>query len=339
MAPTAELGRIRGARVLLVEDNELNREVALGLLEDAHLEIDTAENGQVAVQMVAEHNYDLVLMDMQMPVMDGLAATRAIRLNTQFRSLPIIAMTANVMESDRERCTEAGMNDHLAKPIDPDALFAALLRWIKPRADVTAKTAEPLTVAAATVRAPESAAISETATLQIDGVDTQTALRRTGGNPKRYEMLLRKFAESANVEEIRAAYSSGDTATAARAAHSLKGAAANLGATTVANAAAAVETAIKTGLIVQPLLDTLATRLHTVLEAIQSALPNEQAAESTGAATADPATVAAPLRKLIKLLSNDDGDAADFILEAQPDLAKVLTDTGNHQSPRFRQQL
>ncbi len=325
VAPTAELGRIRGARVLLVEDNELNREVALGLLEDAHLEIDTAENGQVAVQMVAEHNYDLVLMDMQMPVMDGLAATRAIRLNTQFRSLPIIAMTANVMESDRERCTEAGMNDHLAKPIDPDALFAALLRWIKPRADVTAKTAEPLTVAAATVRAPESAAISETATLEIDGVDTQTALRRTGGNPKRYEMLLRKFAESANVEEIRAAYSSGDTATAARAAHSLKGAAANLGATTVANAAAAVETAIKTGLIVQPLLDTLATQLHTVLEAIQSALPNEQAAESTGAATADPATVAVPLRKLIKLLSNDDGDAADFILEAQPDLAKVLS--------------
>jgi signal transduction histidine kinase/DNA-binding response OmpR family regulator len=115
--PDANLGRIRGARVLLVEDNELNREVALGLLEDAHLTIEIAENGQVAVQMVAEHNYDLVLMDMQMPVMDGLAATRAIRLKPQFQSLPIIAMTANVMESDRERCTEAGMNDHLAKPI------------------------------------------------------------------------------------------------------------------------------------------------------------------------------------------------------------------------------
>ena len=136
--PSVELAQIRGARVLLVEDNELNREVALGLLEDAHLAIETAENGQVAVQMVAEHKYDLVLMDMQMPVMDGLGATRAIRSKPQFQSLPIIAMTANVMESDRDKCNEAGMNDHLAKPIDPEALFAALLRWIKPRAELGA---------------------------------------------------------------------------------------------------------------------------------------------------------------------------------------------------------
>jgi signal transduction histidine kinase/DNA-binding response OmpR family regulator/HPt (histidine-containing phosphotransfer) domain-containing protein len=321
--PAVELGQIRGALVLLVEDNELNREVALGLLEDAHLAIDTAENGQVAVRMVAEHEYDLVLMDMQMPVMDGLAATRAIRLKPEFQSLPIIAMTANVMESDREKCTEAGMNDHLAKPIDPDALFAALLRWIKPRAELAAK-ASPETVAT-TARSPEPGGPPETAALQIAGVDTQSALRRAGGNPKRYEMLLRKFGESANVEEIHAALASGDTATAARAAHSLKGAAANLGATAVANSAADVETAIKAGQSVQPLLDRLATKLRTVVQAIRSALPNEQVAESAVSAIADPASAAAPLRKLMKLLSNDDGDAADFILEAQPDLAKVLT--------------
>ena len=132
-APALELSRLRGARVLLVEDNELNREVALGLLSDANLTIDVAENGQVAVQMTATGKYDAVLMDMQMPVMDGIAATRAIRSNPQLRTLPIIAMTANVMAHDIEQCTEAGMNDHVAKPIDPDALFAALLRWIKPR--------------------------------------------------------------------------------------------------------------------------------------------------------------------------------------------------------------
>jgi signal transduction histidine kinase/CheY-like chemotaxis protein len=321
--PDANLGRIRGARVLLVEDNELNREVALGLLEDAHLTIEIAENGQVAVQMVSEHNYDLVLMDMQMPVMDGLAATRAIRLKPQFQSLPIIAMTANVMESDRERCTEAGMNDHLAKPIDPAALFAALLRWIKPRADVVAKAAPESP--AATSRVLEPAPSPAIPTLQIEGVDTQSALRRTGGNPKRYEMLLRKFAESANVDEIRDALASGDTATAVRTAHSLKGAAANLGATAVANSAAEVETGIKAGQSVQPQLDTLATKLRAAVEAIRSALPNEQVGESARAATADPASVAAPLRKLAELLSHDDGDAADFILEAQPHLAKVLT--------------
>jgi signal transduction histidine kinase/DNA-binding response OmpR family regulator len=324
-SPIAELGRIRGARVLLVEDNELNREVALGLLEDAHLAIETAENGKIAVQMITEHNYDLVLMDMQMPVMDGLAATRAIRLKPEFQYLPIIAMTANVMESDRERCTEAGMNDHLTKPIDPDALFAAMLRWIKPRADDAAKAPTESPAATISVRSPEPAGPPETATLQIEGVDTQSALRRTGGNPKRYEMLLRKFAESANVQEIRDAHAAGDTATAARAAHSLKGAAANLGATALANAAADVETAIKAGQSAQPLLETLDTRLRTVVQAIQSALPSEHIADSARAATADPSSVVTPLRKLRKLLSNDDGDAADFILEAQPDLAKVLT--------------
>jgi len=328
-APTVELGQIRGGRVLLVEDNELNREVALGLLEDAHLAIETAENGQIAVQMVAANNYDLVLMDMQMPVMDGIAATRAIRLKPQFQSLPIIAMTANVMESDREKCTEAGMNDHLAKPIDPDALFAALLRWIKPRSDLVA-AAPPATTVAAAARGPEPAGLPETAALQIDGVDTQTALRRTGGNPKRYEMLLRKFAESANAQEICDALAAGDVATAARAAHSLKGAAANLGATALASAAAEVETAIKSGQSaqnVQPLLDSLATKLRATVQAICSALPNEQATDGGRAATADPASVEAPLRKLTKLLSNDDGDAADFILEAQPVLAQVLTGT------------
>ena len=292
------------------------------------MSIDLADNGAIAVRMVGENEYDLVLMDMQMPVMDGIAATKAIRSNPRFNSLPIIAMTANAMDSDRETCLQAGMNDHLAKPIDPEALFAALLRWIKPRANVdVAAKAPPESAAAATARSPEPASPPELAGLQIEGVDTQSALRRTGGNPKRYEMLLRKFAESANVAEIGVALAAGDTPTAARAAHSLKGAAANLGANAVANTAAEAETAIKAGKAVQPLLDTLAAKLRGVVQAIQSALPNDQAPPGAGATTADPASVAAPLRKLKKLLSNDDGDAADFILEAQPELAKVLTGT------------
>ena len=131
-SPALNLSCLRGAHVLLVEDNELNREVALGLLEDAHVSIDLAEDGEVAVRMVSKHDYDLVLMDMQMPVMDGIAATKAIRSNPQLRRVPIIAMTANVMATDRDKCFEAGMDDHVSKPIDPDELFATLLRWIKP---------------------------------------------------------------------------------------------------------------------------------------------------------------------------------------------------------------
>jgi two-component system sensor histidine kinase/response regulator len=137
-SPGVDLSSIGGARILLVEDKELNREVALGLLEDAPVSIDQAENGALAVQMLAQQDYDLVLMDMQMPVMDGITATKAIRSNPRFSSLPIIAMTANAMDRDREECLAAGMNDHIAKPIDLDNLFKALLRWIPPRAASTA---------------------------------------------------------------------------------------------------------------------------------------------------------------------------------------------------------
>jgi two-component system sensor histidine kinase/response regulator len=125
-----DVSHLRGARVLLVEDNEINQEVALGQLEDAEVEVDVADNGEIAVNMVRSKEYDIVLMDMQMPVMDGLEATRIIRADSRFDQLPIVAMTANAMAEDRDRCLEAGMNDHIAKPIDPDLLFGALISWI-----------------------------------------------------------------------------------------------------------------------------------------------------------------------------------------------------------------
>lgn len=118
---------------MLVEDNEINQEVAIGQLEDAEIAVDLAENGEIAVRMVRNKDYDLVLMDMQMPVMDGVEATRVIRADPRFNSLPIIAMTANAMAADRDRCLEAGMNDHIAKPIDPEQLFRVLLRWTEDR--------------------------------------------------------------------------------------------------------------------------------------------------------------------------------------------------------------
>ncbi len=325
-APARELGPLRDARVLLVEDNELNREVALGLLEDAHLSIDSAENGEVAVQMVSARNYDVVLMDMQMPVMDGITATKAIRSNPQRRTLPIIAMTANVMATDREKCIEAGMNDHIAKPIDPDELFAVLLRWIKPRngdrarADVAVASSSP--VVSAKDPAPEMP--------EIAGIDTKAALRRTGGNRMRYEALLRKFADPSQggVEEIRSALAAGDVSTAARAAHSLKGAAANLGATALAEEAAKVEYGITNGQRAEETLGALTSSLAAVVEAIRSALPAERVATPAAESESlDSGTVVQPLTRLKTLLKHDDGEAADFILEVRPVLSKVLTET------------
>src|SRR5262245_52922701 len=128
-----EVARTRGARGLLVEDNEINQEVALGQLEDAEVEVDVAINGEIAVRMVRDKKYDLVLMDMQMPVMDGIEATRIIRSDAKFDVLPIIAMTANAMTADRDRCLEAGLNDHIPKPIEPEELLRVLAHWIKGR--------------------------------------------------------------------------------------------------------------------------------------------------------------------------------------------------------------
>jgi PAS domain S-box-containing protein len=133
-APTnsfVQLASIKGARILLVEDNDLNQEVAMALLRDAGFVVDLAENGQIALEKIRAVDYDLVLMDMQMPVMDGVMATREIRKEKRFQNLPVVAMTANAMQGDRDRCIAAGMNDHVAKPIEPEDLWKSLLKWIK----------------------------------------------------------------------------------------------------------------------------------------------------------------------------------------------------------------
>jgi two-component system sensor histidine kinase/response regulator len=319
--PTADLRRLHGARVLLVEDNELNREVALGLLEDAHLSISQAENGQVAVQMIEENDYDLVLMDMQMPVLDGVAATMTIRSNPRSRSVPIIAMTANAMAGDREKCLQAGMNDYLAKPIDPDKLFDALRRWILPGLSVAATSEAPPPPGAST---PPTAV---SGSLVIPGIDTATALRRTGGNRKRYESLLARFADSQSAapSDIRTALATEDPPAARRIAHSLKGASANLGANSLAEEAANVEEAIESRRGVAPALEALSQSLNATIAAIRTAFPAESSVPDLGTSTVEPASLSQPLARLKRLLETDDGEASDLILEVRPQLSTILT--------------
>jgi two-component system sensor histidine kinase/response regulator len=130
MSLTEKFQSIRGASILIAEDNEMNQEVVMGLIEDFGFHINIANNGEEAVNLVKKNVYDIILMDMQMPVMDGISATIEIRKNLKNNYLPILAMTANAMQQDREKCANAGMNDHIAKPIDPDELFNKLLKWI-----------------------------------------------------------------------------------------------------------------------------------------------------------------------------------------------------------------
>jgi PAS domain S-box-containing protein len=312
--PSFDIDQIRNARILLVEDNKINQEVALGQLEDAELLVDLAENGEIAVRMVRENDYDAILMDMQMPIMDGVEATKVIRSNARFQSLPIIAMTANAMASDRDLCLNAGMNDHIAKPINPDQLFGVLLRWIRPDSFATM----------AGYRTTDGDGRVE---LAISGIDVYAGLKRTGGNRARYETLLRKFADqqSGAVADIRTALSLADAASAERAAHSLKGAAATLGATALSEAADTVETSIRSGHRIDQAVSILSVALDETIAKIWEALPEQTSSNDAGSGSRDPSSVRPLLVHLKQLLEADDGEAADFVVETRPRLSSVLS--------------
>ena len=229
-----------GARVLLAEDNEINQEIVVAILGEAAVEVIVASDGARAVALVGEswakeEPFDAVLMDMEMPVMHGLLATRELRADPRNADLPIIAMTANAMAADREATAEAGMNDFVTKPLEVDFLFLVLMKWIPARAVAPAPTKR-------VVVSDDPAALPD-----LPDLDTKLGLSRTGGNPARYLDMLRRFHSSqADVlERVVAAADEGDTELAVRVAHTLKGTAGTLGADRVYRAAGELEAAIR----------------------------------------------------------------------------------------------
>ena len=268
--------------MLLVEDNELNQQVAVELLSSADVQVDVASNGEEGVRRVQEQPYGLVLMDLQMPVMDGFEATRRIRALRGYEALPILAMTANAMEGDRERSLAAGMNDHVTKPIDPDALFEALLRWLPEPAAAPAEVAAPAPPAPRVAAIPRGAVAkgSAPASLAADdplatvaGLDAADGLRRVLGKREAYLGLLRTFAsgQRSAPDVIRAALAEGREKDAERAAHTLKGVAGSIGARQLQAEAGAVEAALRRGAPaaeVAPLVDVAAATLGALLAAL-----------------------------------------------------------------------
>ena len=234
-----DLGHLRGARILLAEDNDINQQIACELLGDAGFVVEVADNGRVALEMAQRQPYDLVLMDMQMPVMDGLDATTAIRSIARLHTLPIVAMTANAMAEDRRDCLAAGMNDFLTKPINPDELWRMLLKWIQPPKVLLSAAASPAPAASQIAGGdlPEG----------IAGLNVRVGLGHMMGKKPLYLTMLRKYAagQSTCVQNIRDALHAQDLATAQRVAHTLKGVSGTIGATQVAASAAAVEHAIR----------------------------------------------------------------------------------------------
>jgi two-component system, sensor histidine kinase and response regulator len=306
-AAEAELAAIRGARILLVEDNDMNQEVAGELLREAGFVVDVADNGAVALDKAEQGGYDLVLMDMQMPVMDGVTATRAMRARPHLAGLPIVAMTANAMAEDRQSCLAAGMNDHLGKPIEPDALWRALRKWIAPRAGA---------VSAAPAAAPALPAPPALAALPpVAGLDMQNGLRRVLGKEWLYRSMLRKFhaGQLGTMAALAAALEQADLARALQLAHTLKGSAGNIGATEVQALAQALEQAIKDGLapaLLAARLSALDQPLAQLLAALAVALPEEPSGAARGAP--DTATLAPLCARLEALLADDDAQAAEL---------------------------
>jgi signal transduction histidine kinase/DNA-binding response OmpR family regulator/HPt (histidine-containing phosphotransfer) domain-containing protein len=312
-----QLGRIGGARVLLVEDNEINQQVAGELLRDAGFSVDLAENGQIAVERVeasyAERRpYDIVLMDMQMPVMDGVTAARRIRVSHPNATLPIVAMTANAMKADRDRCLEAGMDSFVTKPIDPEELWKSLLTWVKEREGLG-----PTSRAVDSASAPLPSWFSALHT--VAGLDGALGLSRTNNNPAFYATLLQKFviSQEAAVQRIQQALGEGDRTSAERHAHTLKGVAGNLGATPLQHAADALETALREakddGAVSAGMAHTalLLGELVQDLRAIAGLVVKPPPA-STQALTAAQRNAALGVAQDIKrLLQQDDPQAAD----------------------------
>ena len=235
------LVRLRGADILLVEDAELNQEVIRDLLQQAGLRVRLAANGAEALHAVEESLPDCVLMDCQMPVMDGFEATRRLRTQERCRELPIIALTANTMAGDREQCLTAGMDAFVAKPVDFGELYAVLAQWVRPMEGGKTSALDSLSG-----QAPNPPLEPGVSTLPaLPGIDTARGLVLTGGRVSFYVKSLKKFRDSDILAGFQQAQQAGDWAMAARLAHTLKGTARTLGIGPLGDLAAELEEAIR----------------------------------------------------------------------------------------------
>ena len=306
---------ISGVRVLLVEDNDMNQQVATELLESAGAVVTVADHGGIAVKLLQEGPqpppFDIVLMDLQMPEMDGFTATRLLRADPRFQDFPIVAMTAHALVEERERCLQAGMNDHVTKPIDPDALFAALARWVKRRQAAPSADTKPA------APKPAAAAATEIALPEIEEIDVADGLKRVAGNKRLYRSLLEQFAakQCDAGKQIGEALRNGDRERAERIAHTLKGIAGNIGIGLVQAMAGKLEKAIRDG---DASADSLVADLGVVLDPLVIRL---QTALANAAPTAAPLTdfdagrAGAAMARLKSLIEDSDGDAADAVEE------------------------
>ena len=233
-----DLYDIAGSTILLVEDNELNQQVACEFLESKLLNVEIANNGKQAILILEKHAFDIVLMDIQMPEMDGYEATRLIRKNKKYDQLPILAMTAHAMIGEKEKCIQAGMNDHVSKPIEPQILYSKLKEYIKPKNQkIVVKKEQNV----------KQLINEKQYTTEIEGIDMQSVMARLAGNQKLFQTLLEKFMNSYSNygHEIESLYKKNEVSQLKEKIHSFKGISGNIGATKIYELSYEIEKILK----------------------------------------------------------------------------------------------
>jgi len=310
--------RLKAAKVLIVEDNDINQEVAADLLTSHGIDYRIAENGQVALEMLEKEHFDGVLMDCQMPVMDGYTATRKIREDKRFKDLPVIAMTANVMAKDREKSMAAGMNDHIGKPIRVQEFFKVLDKWIKPAMPVK----KPLSREA------------ENTLGSIPGIDIKAGMKTARNNHELYLRLLGRFYNRYHEfeKEFNAARREKDKNAPMRCAHTLKGVAAHIGAHGIRDKAAILESACRNHEPAHQINRLLQDIVHALSRIMDGLTPFVGRSPTLAAATTPPGDSVIPEKALniIKQLRLMIDEADITALRLMADLQKT-PGTGQHE--------
>lgn len=311
------LEKLSGAKILLVEDNEINQELAAELLESNGMDVIRAVNGQDALDILETESVDGVLMDCQMPVMDGYEATRLLRDDRRFAELPILAMTANAMAGDRERVLDVGMNDHIAKPLDLLDMFCKMAKWITP---------------AVPVEKTSFSKMEKQDFPEINGVDVEKGLAVCQQNASLYKRLLTRFVKTAGKfsQTFSEALTARDMDAARRHAHTLKGVAGNIGATEIQLLAGALEETVLADAPkanIREQCGEVEVALSAVIGSIEKQILQQKAVVKSFATIED---VVKELDKLRKLLNDDDTEAVDLIekiqsqIEAYPELHDAI---------------
>lgn len=312
---SGDLDQLNGVRVLLVEDNLINQEVAQEILQGVGMTVAIANNGKVATEMVNSGSYDIILMDVQMPVMNGYDATKEIRNNPVFSKLPIIAMTANSLKGEKEKCIQAGMNDYVSKPIDTTLLYRTIAHWLPTR-----QTTKPDNELIEYINKPgekvETIVIND-AMPNLNGINVQSALSRLGGNQKLFRKLLVQFRKTHqdDIRTIREALQLNDHETAGRMIHTIKGAAGNIGAEEVCNASAALEAVthdFKNG-SVEPLLGQLEKAMELVFNSVGSMVVAREKIKHEENDEVSVEDLLPSLEELKQLIGENDLAASDFL--------------------------